>query len=125
MKILIVDGDLAVRETIKDSILIIMRELKQKWEVFEANNQIKTISLIERHQPNLVIIDIQTPEINGLEVIKYIQQEGNSVKLIVTSTFPIHQSVALAIGAGFLPKPFQFEYLKKLICDCLGIKPGQ
>jgi DNA-binding NarL/FixJ family response regulator len=55
--------------------------------VGEASDGLQTLDAIKRLKPDVVILDIRMPRMNGLEVLEAIQSEGTSCKVIVFSQF--------------------------------------
>ncbi|GAA0181032.1 response regulator [Clostridium sediminicola] len=79
-----------------------------------AKNGREGLELIDVLNPNLIIVDIFMPEMNGLEFIKTIRQRGISVDAIVISASdqPLHIQECMRLGiVDYLIKPFKKERL--------------
>jgi DNA-binding response OmpR family regulator len=64
---------------------------------------------MRRDQPDLIILDVMLPEMNGFEVCKIIRQESNTPVIMLTARGePMDRVVGLELGADdYLPKPFE------------------
>ena len=103
VSVLIVDDQLPFREA---SRMVV--EMTDGFEVSgEADNGEHAIALVEELKPDLVLMDVQMPGIDGIETTRRITPVPNPPVVVVMST---HESgdyvdVALAAGAvGFVPK---------------------
>jgi DNA-binding NtrC family response regulator len=102
-KILIVDDEDNIRDVIKD----ILKPLDA--EILEAENGAKAIELLKKHKINTVILDYKMPEVNGLEVLKYISENSPKTTSIMVTAFAERSDVITAIEYGlfdFIEKPF-------------------
>jgi DNA-binding NarL/FixJ family response regulator len=84
--------------------------------VAEAANGQEAIAAVLKHQPDVVLMDIRMPEMDGLEATRRIlaSQAGQHLRIIILTTFDLDQYVyaALAAGAsGFLLKDVSPEHL--------------
>lgn len=103
------------------NIYIIKRMLKtMDYEIIEAFNGERGVQMAAQEKPDLVLLDLMLPDLDGLEVLRRIrQQRGLSEVPIVALTSHVSQemrSEALAAGCdGFLEKPVsQSRMLKTL-----------
>jgi DNA-binding NarL/FixJ family response regulator len=103
VRVLIVDDQLPFRDA---SRMVV--EMTDGFEVAgEADNGEHAIALVEELKPDLVLMDVQMPGIDGIETTRRITSTPNPPIVVVMST---HESgdyveVALAAGAvGFVPK---------------------
>jgi len=103
VKILVVDDDL-------DLLALISFALKQAgYLVIEAKDGKMALAAFEREQPDLAILDVNMPHVNGLEVIKKIRADGltTPVLLLTVRSSEQDQVQALDLGADdYLTKPF-------------------
>lgn len=91
-----------------------------KAQIFEAVNGIRAIELFEANQPDLVFMDIQMPELNGLEASEKIRSltKGKHVPIIALTAGTQEDEREKCIQAGmddFITKPFVVETLEKVI----------
>ncbi|PKL59880.1 MAG: response regulator [Methanomicrobiales archaeon HGW-Methanomicrobiales-4] len=119
-RILIVDDSLFQRR-------IISAPLKNEgYEVIEAFNGKSGLEKISAQKPDLILLDILMPEIDGFEVLKDLQINQNKIPVIML-TSDVQDSTreqCLALGArAFLNKPVKSEDLIPIIRSVLGEKP--
>lgn len=83
-----------------------------------ADNSFLALELVEAFQPDLVITDINLPEINGIELTSRIKKKFPSVKVIGMSTFNDRSYISQMIQSGadgFLVKSASKEEIEKAI----------
>ncbi|WP_299433522.1 response regulator transcription factor [uncultured Meiothermus sp.] len=73
-----------------------------------AANGRQALSLLRAAQPDLVLLDIQLPELDGLEVLRRIRSNGNTPVILVTArTEDLDKLLGLELGADdYVTKPF-------------------
>jgi len=84
----------------------------------EASNGIETLQLVEQKSPDVLLLDIEMPELDGLETLKAIKKLNISTKTLVLSMHKSHQFIknSFASGAvGYLQKDAGKELLKEAI----------
>jgi len=87
-------------------------------EIMEAENGIKALELYKKKRPDLVTMDIDMPEMNGLDVAKKIKSFDPKAKIVmVTSSDKTDtREEAEKIGmCGYITKPFDRVKIKELI----------
>jgi DNA-binding NarL/FixJ family response regulator len=67
--------------------------------VCEAQDGLEAMQLIERSQPDVVLMDIQMPTCDGLEATRSIKAQWPDVRVIALTANSIHQAAALSAGA--------------------------
>lgn len=73
--------------------------------IAEAANGQEAMQLVAAHQPDVVLMDIRMPLMDGLEATRKIKQKWPAVRVIVLSMYSQYQTEALAAGADiFLTK---------------------
>lgn len=71
----------------------------------EASNGLEAISMIDSSHPDIVLMDMQMPVMDGLEATKIIKKRWPRIKVIVLTMYQHYQSKALSAGAdAFLVK---------------------
>jgi two-component system chemotaxis response regulator CheY len=93
-------------------------------EVIEAPTGFEALRMLPRQSVDLILTDINMPDINGLELLSFVRKNANFSKtpvLVVTSEGSDRdREKALALGAnGYLVKPFQPEELLTLVKELL------
>lgn len=119
-KILIAEDSPTMRSLIVSTIAA-----QGDYEVVEAANGFEALRVLPREKVDLVITDINMPDINGLELVSFIKQNSNyqNTPLIIISTEGSERDreKGLALGAdAYLVKPFSPEALQDLIRNYLG-----
>jgi len=116
--ILIVDDAAFMRMMIKDVLS------KNGFEISgEAENGAKAIEKYKEINPDLVIMDITMPEVDGIQAVKEIKKINNAAKVIMCSAMGQQAMVIEAIQAGakdFIVKPFQAERIIEAVKKVLG-----
>jgi two-component system, chemotaxis family, chemotaxis protein CheY len=115
--ILIVDDAAFMRMMIKDILT------KNGYVVVgEAENGLKAVEKFKEHSPDLVIMDITMPEMDGIQAVKQIKALNSAAKIIMCSAMGQQAMVIESIQAGardFIVKPFQadrvIEAVKKVV----------
>jgi two-component system, chemotaxis family, chemotaxis protein CheY len=114
---LIVDDSSVMRK-------IIERALRQAGlslgDVFEASCGVEALELLRRQKVDLILSDINMPQMDGLEFLRQLQAQniapGVPVVMITTESSEEHVRTAIAAGAyGYIRKPFTPEQVKDRI----------
>ncbi|RXT04384.1 response regulator [Ammoniphilus sp. CFH 90114] len=109
MRVLIVDDAMFMRVTLKQMLLNGGYEV-----VGEASSGIEAINQYKLLSPDVVLMDIFMPELDGISALKEIKQYNEKAKIIICSAVSHRKSVIEAIQAGaidFLAKPIHQETL--------------
>jgi len=112
-RILIADDSQFMRNILKNIIQKAGHEI-----VGEASNGREAVELFKTLNPDLVMLDIVMPEMDGLEALKKIKEINPSAKVIMCTGLGQQKLVVQAIenGAkGYIVKPFQAEFVIKEI----------
>ncbi|MGK2945575.1 MAG: response regulator [Desulfuromonadales bacterium] len=118
-KILIAEDSLTMRSLIVSTI-----EAMGDYETVEAGNGFEALRILPREKVDLIITDINMPDINGLELISFIRNNENyrNTPLIIISTESSERDreKGLTLGANaYLVKPFAPDQLQQLLRDYL------
>ena len=116
MKIVIADDSSMLRDRIK-SLLNSINDISM---VYEAKNGVEALQLIMEKEPDLAILDIRMPEMNGIEVLKKIRELKMKVKVCILTSYPYPQYRKRCLEAGadyFLSKIEDFEEIEIVITD--------
>lgn len=118
-RIAIVDDD----ESVCRAVRRLLRSVAMDAETFSSGQQfLDLLEAMPSFQPDCLILDVQMPGMNGLEVQERLTASGNAVPVIFITA---HDEVgvrekALAAGAvAFLRKPFNDELLIKTLHEAL------
>jgi len=123
-RILIVEDSAAMRTYVR-AALEDAPELGGDAEIVEATSGFDALRLLPRAAYDLVITDINMPDINGLELIRFVRQSAHhrsiAVLIISTQSAERDKKRGLALGAdAFLAKPFTPEALREAVASSLA-----
>ncbi|RUO42601.1 sigma-54-dependent transcriptional regulator [Idiomarina aquatica] len=111
-KILIVEDDAALREAIIDTL-----ELAD-YCCLEADSGEAALVMLKQQPVDLIISDVQMPGIDGLQLLRSLNNQGIDVPVIVMTAFAKVDDAVIAMREGaidYLSKPFSTETLLKLV----------
>jgi DNA-binding NtrC family response regulator len=118
-RLLIVDDEPLILE-------VLTEHFKTEYNVETALNGADALGAILRARPDVVMLDINMPRMNGVEVLKDIKQIDESIAVIMVTA---NEQVAMAAEAlrngafGYVPKPFDFRYLDHMLATILDRLP--
>ena len=100
-------------------------ELGSDGEIIEAASGFDALRLLPRAEYDLVITDINMPDINGLEVVRFVRksERHREITLLIISTQSSERDRArgMALGADcFLAKPFTPEELRSAVSQSMS-----
>lgn len=117
-KVLVVDDAAFMRMTIKKMI-----EPDGYTIVGEAGNGVEAVQKYMELQPDVVLLDITMPEMNGVDALKRIKEFDPKAKVIICSAMGQQAMVAQAVQSGakdFIVKPFERDRLIAALKRVLG-----
>jgi signal transduction histidine kinase len=105
-KVLVVDDDNAIRQMMIEALT-----MNHQYLVEEASNGIEASIKLGTYRPDLLILDIFMPEMDGLEVCRIISSEPElaDMKVIITTGYPQHPKLDEVVALGYtniFSKPF-------------------
>jgi two-component system, chemotaxis family, chemotaxis protein CheY len=118
-RVLVVEDSSTVRSLITTTVEEIVGV-----KVFEASTGFEALRILPKEQMDLIITDINMPEINGLEIIHFVKNNPNYKKIpiviVTTERGEEDRKKGLALGASeYVTKPFNPEDLRKVISRVL------
>src|SRR6188472_58883 len=110
-KALVVDDDEELVELIRDAL-----ESDGRFEVRVANNGFDAGMMVKEYHPDIIVLDVMLPDINGKEVCERVRSDASldDVKIICISGMVENDKIAELKSAGandFMQKPFEIESL--------------
>jgi excisionase family DNA binding protein len=122
-KVLIVDDDVDLVD-----LLVDVFERDGRFDIRTANNGFGAGMLVKEFQPDLVVLDVMLPDINGKEVCQRVRDDPNmpDVNIICISGMVEQDKVQDLKDAGaddFMQKPFTVEALLERACAMLDMEP--
>jgi two-component system KDP operon response regulator KdpE len=106
-KVLVIDDEPPIRKLLR------MGLTAQGYEILEAPNGKKSLELLEQ-KPDLVILDLGLPDIQGLELLRMIRARNESVPIVVLSSRGDEAGKVQALDLGaddYVTKPFGMDEL--------------
>jgi two-component system chemotaxis response regulator CheY len=119
--VLIVDDSSAIRTLIRS----IVEDIGDT-NVFEASTGFEALKTLPTQPIDLALIDINMPDINGLELTNFIksseQYKHIPVIIITTEASDDDKKKGLGLGAqAYITKPFKYDELQEIIRENLGL----
>ena len=114
--ILVVDDAADTREVIKDRLESL------GYRVLTAANGSEGLEALERHNPQLVLLDVEMPGMNGLEVLKQIRRQEHDVTVVMITAYGTIERAVQAMKSGaydFIPKPFEPDHIALIVAKAL------
>lgn len=92
-------------------------------EVIEAANGSEAVALYEQHRPDMVMMDITMPEMDGITALRTIREKDPNAKVVMVSALGQESTVIEALKSGakdFIVKPFQPERILEAVAKQVG-----
>jgi len=121
-KVLVVDDDPDLVE-----LIVSVLEEDRRFETRTANNGFEAGMMVKEYRPDLIVLDVMLPDINGKEVCARVRSDSSldSVKIICISGMVERDKIKELKEAGaddFLQKPFETDALLARMCRLLGVE---
>ncbi len=118
-KILVADDSPTMRALIVSTL-----EAMADFDLFEAANGFEALRILPREKVDLLITDINMPDINGLELLNFVRTnplyKETPVIIVSTEGSPRDREKGMALGANsYLVKPFKPEELQQMVAELL------
>ncbi len=99
-----------------------------EWEgytIIEASDGEQALTQVRATRPDLVLLDVRMPKMNGLDVLEHLHAEPAlcSIPVIMLSVVPAYPQVETALEKGavaYLPKPFELPEMARLVKHVLS-----
>lgn len=115
MRIVVVEDEAPIR----NGMSRLLQKINSEYELAgTADNGLQGLELIERVKPDLVILDIHMPDMDGLTMLAKVREKGISCKAIVLSAYSDFSYAKIAIELGienYLLKPIKIPELKRAL----------
>jgi excisionase family DNA binding protein len=122
-KAMIVDDDLDLVELMTDAML-----KDGRFEIRTVNNGFDAGMMVKEYHPDVIILDVMLPDINGKEVCQRVRNDPtmDDVKIICISGMVEQNKIQDLYTSGandFLQKPFDVETLIDKVCKMVDVEP--
>ena len=105
-----------------DTFRLIEHLISKDYKLYYARNGVEAVALYEEVKPDLILMDIRMPELDGLTTTSIIRQISNSVPIIAQSAFDSKECIEASSEAGcndFISKPLDKDKLDRIISKYL------
>jgi two-component system response regulator (stage 0 sporulation protein F) len=120
-KILIVDDQYGIRVLLDEVFK------KEGYTTFQAANGTQALATAQNEQPDLVILDMKIPGMDGLEILKRIKTLDQSIQVIMITAYGELDLIQEAMRLGALThftKPFDIDELRQRVENYLTSVPN-
>ncbi|ASB86983.1 response regulator [Bacillus sonorensis] len=118
-KILIVDDQYGIR--------VLLNEVfnKEGYQTFQAANGIQALDIVKKERPDLVLLDMKIPGMDGIEILKRMKVIDADIRVIIMTAYGeldmIQESKELGALTHFA-KPFDIDEIREAVKTYLPIK---
>ncbi|MEK4538956.1 MULTISPECIES: response regulator [Peribacillus] len=118
-KILIVDDQFGIR--------ILLNEVlhKEGYDTFQAANGIQALEVLNNHSPDLVLLDMKIPGMDGIEILKRMKVVDPDIRVIIMTAYGELDMIQEAKDLGAMThfaKPFDIDDIRKAVREHLPIQ---
>ncbi|CRK82612.1 response regulator [Neobacillus massiliamazoniensis] len=111
-KILIVDDQFGIR--------ILLNEVFQKegYQTFQAANGLQALDILKKHDPDLVLLDMKIPGMDGIEILKRMKVIDPDIRVIIMTAYGELNMIQEAKNLGALThfaKPFDIDDIRAAV----------
>ncbi|KIN37567.1 hypothetical protein B4073_3687 [Bacillus subtilis] len=118
-KILIVDDQYGIR--------ILLNEVfnKEGYQTFQAANGLQALAIVTKERPDLVLLDMKIPGMDGIEILKRMKVIDENIRVIIMTAYGeldmIQESKELGVLTHFA-KPFDIDEIRDAVKKYLPLK---
>ncbi|KIL34573.1 CheY-like receiver protein [Cohnella kolymensis] len=116
-KLLIVDDQVGIR------VLLLEVFATEGYDTFQAANGRAALDIVRTHPPDLVLLDMKIPGMDGLEILKQIKEIDRSIKVIMMTAYGELDMIKEATDLGALmhfTKPFDIDEMRLVVNMQMG-----
>jgi DNA-binding NtrC family response regulator len=114
--ILVVDDDADIREVLGDRLESL------GYRVFAAETAKAGLELLERQNPQLMLLDIEMPDMNGIDLLREIRRREHDVTVVMITAYGTIERAVEAMKEGaydFIAKPFEPDHVALIVAKAL------
>lgn len=116
---MIVDDQFGIRTLLNEVLQ------KEGYEIYQAANGLQALKLTDQHDPDLVLLDMKIPGMDGLEILKKMKEKNPDIRVIIMTAYGeldlIEQTKKMGALAHF-SKPFDIEEIRSAVRKYLMVK---
>ncbi|TVX96832.1 response regulator [Cohnella terricola] len=116
-RLLIVDDQVGIR------ILLLEVFATEGYDTFQAANGRAALDIVKNHRPDLVLLDMKIPGMDGLEILKQIKEYDRGIKVIMMTAYGELDMIKEATDLGALmhfTKPFDIDEMRLAVNMQMG-----
>lgn len=118
-KILIVDDQFGIR------ILLNEVMIREGYETYQAANGVQALEIVQNHAPDLILLDMKIPGMDGIEILKRVKKIDSDISVIIMTAYGeldmIQEAKKLGAVTHFA-KPFDIDDIRKAVREYLPIQ---
>ena len=91
---------------------LVKNVLANRYRLIRARNGVEAVTMNEDENPDLILMDIRMPDMDGIDATRIIKEVNPNVPVIALSAYALEDSIKMAKDAGcddFIAKPFKVE----------------
>lgn len=111
-KVLIVDDQFGIRVLLQEVLL------QEGYQVFQAANGPAALEIVKQESPDLILLDMKIPGMDGLEILRNLRKMGAECKVIMMTAYGELDLIQEAMEMGALAhftKPFDIDELRQAV----------
>jgi len=112
-----------VAEDIDSNFALVDILLRKDFNIVRAYNGLEAVQLYEKLHPNLILMDIMMPVMNGLDATRIIRATDKNIPIVALTAFAFHSDQIAFMEAGgsdYVVKPLDPMQLKEKVKSILG-----
>src|SRR3954464_4722768 len=118
-KILIVDDQFGIR--------ILLNEVLQKegYDTYQAANGLQALEIVNENVPDLVLLDMKIPGMDGIEILRRMKQMNEDIRVIIMTAYGELDMIQKAKDLGAIThfaKPFDIDDIRKVVREYVQIE---
>lgn len=116
-RILVVDDETAIRNLLADLLG------DEGYTVCTASNGLTALEMVHKQRPDLILMDVMMPELDGLETLRRLRaKEDSSVVPVILMSAAAYLNSNAAGGMTFISKPFNLDHVLTVVSHMLFVK---
>ncbi|WP_418512266.1 LytR/AlgR family response regulator transcription factor [Corallibacter sp.] len=118
MNIVIIDDEPKARNLLE---ILVKENCPQISQIFKAEDLLSGVTLIKKHSPVVVFLDIEMPRYSGLEIFNFIDSSNYNFEIIFTTAYNEYAIKAFELSAiDYLLKPLRADKIKEAMAKALN-----